>query len=116
MTEKSTADLGKSAFELKTKDIEIAGNKFTIRELDFETIGQIEDSQIKGQLLANGKPHVTLVPSGAKYIVIQKGLVKAPFDISDLETIKHKIPGRILQELYLEIMDFNKLSLKNLES
>ena len=105
-----------SEFELKTKELEIDGNKYVIKEFDFETFNEIESAQVNVQLLANGKPHATFTPNKAKYIAIQKGVVEAPFDTNDLEFIKHEVPGKILQKLYMEILDFNQLTQKKSES
>lgn len=99
-------------YELKTKELEIEGDKYVIKEFDFETFNNIEAAQVDMQLLANGKPHATLTLQKAKYIAIQQGVIEAPFDNKDIEVLKHKVPGRVLQKLYMEILDFNQLTQK----
>lgn len=103
-------------FELKTKELEIDGDKYVLKQLDFEAYNDVEAAQVSVQLLASGKPHATFTPKKAKYIAIQNGVIEAPFDHKDIEILKHGIPGGVLQKLYTEILEFNHLTEKKSQS
>lgn len=116
MSEKEKTDLSKSTpFELKTQEIEVQGHKFKIRQFNFTERNKVESAQFDVQMI-KGNPIFSYTKDRSKDLAIRLGIVEAPFDLKELNEVIKTSPGFIFDEVYDEIMKFNKMSEKKSES
>ena len=101
----------KIPFELKTKEIEVEGHKFKIRQFNFDERNKVESAQFDVQMI-RGNPIFHYTKDRQKDLAIRLGIVEAPFDIKELNTVLKTAPGFIFDKVFEEIKEFNRLDEK----